>query len=206
MVLSSLPLLLLACSSPGAASSGEEPPSCADTVQALPSAPGLDPADPRLSGPALVVVEKGARRVAVYQGGALAAGACWPVGLAWGAPAGPKRRRGDMKTPEGWYRTSDKPWSQFYGAIAVHYPAAHDATWGREQGLLSQGEHDRIVAALRAGRKPDQGTAMGGEILLHGGGGDRDWTLGCVALDDPDLDRLRALLPATMGTDLLILP
>lgn len=181
-------------------------PSCPATVDGLTRHDGLDLQDPRLRGPAAIVVLKDARSLGLYADGALVDGACWQIGLAPSYPAGPKRRRGDRKTPEGWYRTSDKPWSQFYGAIAVHYPGERDAALGLQTGLISQAQHDGIVAAVRAGRKPDQGTRLGGEILLHGGGGDRDWTLGCVALDDEQLDLLRAALPAGMRTDVLILP
>ena len=47
---------------------------------------------------------------------------------------------------------------------------------------------------------------MGGEILLHGGGGQSDWTLGCIAMDNDQLDILRAELPRDMKTTVLILP
>lgn len=88
----------------------------------------------------------------------------------------------------------------------MHYPNADDAAAGLADGRLSAGQRDAIDRALAAGIKPPQRTSLGGEILVHGGGGDRDWTLGCVALDDADIDALRARLPADMTTDILILP
>ncbi len=183
-----------------------EPPACPATVSALPVPPAL--ADERLMGASTLVVSKAARRIARYADGSLVG--CWTIGLAMSADgdawSGTKTRRGDRKTPEGWYRTSDKPWSSFYGAIALHYPERRDADAGLAAGRIDASTHARIVEALEARRKPPQDTPLGGEILIHGGGGDSDWTLGCVALDDDDLDRLRATLPKSMRTDVLVLP
>lgn len=194
-----------------------EPPvdiGCPASVQALPPSLHISAGDPRLSGDDLIVVLKGQRRMGLYSGGKLVntptGAACWPVALGvtmlGSYPEGPKQRQGDRKTPEGWYRTSDKPSSQFYAAIAVHYPNADDAERGLRQGLITQGQRDAIVASLARGQKPNQNTALGGEILIHGGGSFTDWTLGCVAMDDAEIDALRAQLPKGMSTDLLILP
>ncbi len=186
-----------------AASSSAPTDPCPATTAGLPESPLFSPDDPRLQGTVAVVLKE-ARRVALYQDGALHH--CWPAGLAASYAPGSKQRRGDMRTPEGWYATSDKPWSQFYGAIAVHYPDADDARTGLAAGRIDAATAARIEAAVAAGRKPPQDTRLGGEILVHGGGGSRDWTLGCVALDDDHLDTLRAALPAGMRTELLILP
>ena len=51
-------------------------------------------------------------------------------------PAGHKRE-GDGKTPEGLYATSDKPWSQYYAAIAVHYPGIKDALAAEEDSRIA---------------------------------------------------------------------
>jgi murein L,D-transpeptidase YafK len=174
------------------------------TAMACP--PLLQGEDARAAGPAVMVVSKSERWLGLYRAGELVPEACWPVAFAPGAPQGTKRRRGDLATPEGWYRTTDKPWSSFPGAIAVHYPNALDAAWGLREGLLSRAQHEAIKAAVARGALPDQGTAMGGEILVHGGGSSRDWTLGCVALEDEDLGALRAALPAGMRAWIWIRP
>lgn len=161
-------------------------------------------ADKRLEGAAVLVVLKVDRRMGLYSEGALAG--CWEVGLAYDYNEGHKLVRGDLRTPEGWYRTSDKPWSQFYGAIAVHYPGAADAAAGEADGRITPGQRRAIDEALAAGLKPPQQTPLGGEILIHGGGAAADWTLGCVAMDNDDLDTLRAALPQGMAADVLILP
>ena len=131
---------------------------------------------------------------------------CWRIGLGTGGPRGAKQRQGDLKTPEGWYRTSDKPWSRFAGAIAVHYPNLADARAGHAAGRIDHPTLKSIRDALNKGHKPPQNTALGGEILIHGGGSRVDWTLGCVALDDDDLEVLRSRLPEGQAVDMLIHP
>ncbi len=168
------------------------PAAVAAEIDGCPENAASLPADERLRAGHVVVVWKADRRLGHYVDGALAR--CLPVGLAPSSPPGPKAREGDRKTPEGWYRTSDKPTSRWYRAIAVHYPGPEDARRGLEAGLVTRAEHDAIVAAVARDEKPPQHTALGGEILIHGGGAS-DWTLGCVALEDADLDALRAALP-----------
>jgi hypothetical protein len=182
-------------------------PLCAGAVSGCPATTADIPdGDPRLGGEDVIVVFKGERRLGLYSGGALRDGACWEIALARGYPAGHKQREGDKKTPEGWYTTSDKPGSKFYGAIAVHYPGAADAAAGEADGRITPGQRRAIDEALAAGLKPPQQTPLGGEILIHGGGAAADWTLGCVAMDNDDLDTLRAALPQGMAADVLILP
>lgn len=181
------------------------PRGCPPEVSELAESDRVRSDDPRLSK-SLVVMLKSRRRLALYEGGELAEGACYRIGLAGGAPPGDKRRQGDRRTPEGWYRTSDKPWSQFYGAIAIHYPNRRDAEEAVAEGRIEAKTARAITRAIDGGKKPPQKTPLGGEILIHGGGGDRDWTLGCAALDNSDLDELRAALPEDMRTWALLLP
>lgn len=176
---------------------------CVATVAELPPSPELEPADPRLRGPAVLVAHKSTRRLMLFRAGRLRA--CLPMGLGFG-PQGHKHVEGDGRTPEGWYRTSDKPWSDFPGAIAVHYPNERDARAAFADGRLSAPQLDGVLTALEHDRVPPQQTSMGGEILIHGGGNQRDWTLGCMALADDDLERLRAMLPEAQRAWLLVLP
>lgn len=178
---------------------------CPATVAELPPSPLFAATDPRF-GKGAVVVLKERREAGLYRDGALVDGACWTVALASGYPPGHKQRLGDRKTPEGWYRTSDRPWSSFSHALTVHYPNAADADRGLRDGLVDQVGRDEIVAAAAADRPPPMETPLGGRILLHGGGSTRDWTLGCVAFEDADILALRALLPADLRADVLILP
>ncbi len=176
-------------------------PGCPIDTAHLPSSDGVDPDDPRLDAATTLVVFKGARRLGLYAAGTNVA--CYRVGLGF-SPTGHKQVQGDGRTPEGWYRTSDKPWSSFEHAIAIHYPNEADAVAAARDGRIGGATRDRIVADVRAGRVPPQNTKLGGAVLIHGGGSSVDWTLGCVALDDADLLALREALPKRMRTNLLI--
>ena len=100
-----------------------------------------------------------------------------------GAPIGAKAQQGDHKTPEGHYildRRNAK--SRFYKSIHVSYP----------------NEEDKQRAA-RIGASP------GGDIMIHGlpnGFGwlgkshrARDWTDGCIAVTDLEMDEVWDLVP-----------
>ena len=176
---------------------------CAASVAELPASAIYDPDDPRLREPMLLVAHKSARRLMLVQHGRTRD--CVAMGLGF-APQGHKRQEGDGRTPEGWYRTSDKPWSDFPGAIAIHYPNESDAGIARSDGRLSETEHQVVMESLAEDRVPPQQTPMGGEVLIHGGGSGQDWTLGCMALEDEDLERIREALPQDKRVSLLVLP
>jgi murein L,D-transpeptidase YafK len=120
-------------------------------------------------------------------------------------PHGPKAREGDGKTPEGRYFVcTRKAGSRFTLFMGISYPNAEDARIGLDTGLISQEEYRRITDALEHGLRPDWSTAMGGEIGIHGGGTDGDWTAGCIALADEDIRTLWGM--TEMGTSVEILP
>jgi len=175
---------------------------CPATVQEV---EGLTAADERFGGTVLVV-EKAQRRLGVYTAGELVEGGCFTVALAHSYNEGHKRRRGDLRTPEGWQRISDRPWSRYYSALSVHYPDAEDAARGLKEGLINQAQHDEIVAADRSGALPPRNTRLGGDIVIHGGGGGADWTLGCVGMHDDDIDEMRTHLPESKRGWVVILP
>lgn len=93
-------------------------------------------------------------------------------------PVGPKLRKGDHKTPEGEYAIDGrKEHSRFYRALHISYPNAED----RER-------------AQAGGYDP------GGDVEIHGienglgwiGSLHRrvDWTDGCVAVTDSEMDEI----------------
>jgi murein L,D-transpeptidase YafK len=107
------------------------------------------------------------------------------------SPVGPKLRQGDRKTPEGVYYIMNKnPKSQFHLSLGVSYPNIEDAREGLRLKLISKGEFAAIEKAIRLRRIPPQNTRMGGAIYIHGGGAQSDWTWGCIALDNRDMDFL----------------
>jgi lipoprotein-anchoring transpeptidase ErfK/SrfK len=149
-----------------------------------------------------VVVEKGARRLRLYAGGELVRVRRIALGF---EPEGDKVRQGDGRTPEGDYKVCMKNGrSNFYLSLGLTYPNAEDAERGLRDGLITRVQHKSITRALTAGRCPLWNTALGGEIFVHGGGTGRDWTFGCVALENPEIKELFDNLPA--GTPVRIAP
>ena len=109
-----------------------------------------------------------------------------------GSPVGAKEQQGDHKTPEGHYildrRNAN---SRFYKSIHVSYPSKQDDE--------------------RAARR---GVSPGGDIMVHGlpnGFGwldathrAMDWTDGCIALTNAEMDEIWNLVP--IGTPIEIRP
>jgi hypothetical protein len=149
-----------------------------------------------------VVVEKGARRLKLYAGGELVRVRRVALGF---APEGDKVKQGDGRTPEGDYQVCMKnERSNYYLSLGLTYPNASDAERGLREGLITRAQHQSIKGALDAGRCPPWNTALGGEIFIHGGGTGRDWTWGCVALENPEIKELFDTLPK--GTPVTIKP
>jgi hypothetical protein len=125
------------------------------------------------------------------------------VGL--GDPEGAKQRQGDRRTPEGKLRiVTRNATSNFHRFLGISYPTAADADRGLRQGLVTRAQADAIRAAEAAGRVPPWTTALGGTVGIHGGGGEVDWTLGCVAVTDAEIDELFEVV--RVGTPLEVLP
>ena len=133
-----------------------------------------------------VVVDKTARTLALYAGGALLHTI---GGIQLGdAPVGHKRFEGDERTPEGRYVIDyGNPQSAYTLSLHISYP--NDA--------------DRAFARAR-GRSP------GGAIFIHGqptgreGRMDGDWTDGCIAVSNAEMELLWRMVPD--GTPIDILP
>jgi murein L,D-transpeptidase YafK len=127
-------------------------------------------------------------------------------------PVGPKTRKGDQRTPEGSYVVSGPATrNRFHRFIPIDYPSRHDADVGLERGTISAAEHARIVARRSHDRPPPQDTALGGELGLHGEGprwqgesAGLDWTFGCVAVRDHEIDFLAERV--WVGTPVWIVP
>jgi len=120
-------------------------------------------------------------------------------------PVGHKLREGDGRTPEGTYYVCMKNTnSKFHMSLGLSYPGTADAARGLREGIISRVEHDAIVAAIKAGQQPLWNTALGGEICIHGNGAGSDWTQGCIALDNKNIEKIFKLVP--LGTPVTILP
>jgi hypothetical protein len=126
----------------------------------------------------------------------------YPAALGFDA-IGDKQKRNDYRTPEGeFYLCEHKANSRFFRALRLSYPNAEDATRGLRQGLIDKATHDRIQRAIRRRRQPPQDTPLGGDIMIHGGGIESNWTWGCVALENQNIkelfDFLRPGTPVTI--------
>ncbi|MCR4314005.1 MAG: L,D-transpeptidase family protein [Candidatus Uhrbacteria bacterium] len=190
---------------------------CVERIKDLPPSSLYQGNDQRLWNEHLIVVLKSVRRLMFFQGGSIRHDRvggiqnCWKIALGVNRHGQPtdrsdKQREGDRRTPEGWFRTSDKPWSSFYHAILVHYPSVRHAQKAHKDGRIDGVTLNRITRAELNAELPPQDSALGGNILIHGGGSSQDWTWGCIALTNQDLDELRSLLPKGMKTWILILP
>ena len=104
------------------------------------------------------------------------------------APVGHKEEQGDGKTPEGSYIIDRKnPESEFHLSLGISYPDVNDQEVAKE-----------------AGNDP------GGDIFIHGGptrASDRgrpDWTAGCIAVSNREIEDIYAMV--NIGTPIDILP
>lgn len=111
-------------------------------------------------------------------------------------PVPPKESQGDRATPEGSYFICHKnPQSRYHLSLAISYPGPSDAKRGLKAGLISEQESKAIIQADANRKTPPWDTKLGGEVFVHGKGSTPDWTWGCIALDDSDIEELYRLVP-----------
>jgi murein L,D-transpeptidase YafK len=93
-------------------------------------------------------------------------------------PVGHKVQEGDGRTPEGRYTIDCRnPRSAYHLALRISYPNAADRQ-----------------------RAAEMGVAPGGDIMIHGlpngvdaaarGHPQRDWTRGCIAVEDGEIEEI----------------
>lgn len=112
----------------------------------------------------------------------------------------------DQKTPIGSFRISRiKEDSQYYLFFGVDYPDLQHARRSFETGIISEAEYGAIRQAHEQGNEPPANTPLGGYIGIHGiGDGDPtihesfNWTDGCVALTNEEIDELRRWIEINM--------
>jgi L,D-peptidoglycan transpeptidase YkuD (ErfK/YbiS/YcfS/YnhG family) len=130
----------------------------------------------RQTGDSVILVDKLRRRVTIYRAGQSVVR--FPAEL---GANGLRRKEhaGDRATPEGMYtvvQIKEAPRTKFHKALLLNYPNDEDRmrfALGQRRGEIS----------ARAG--------IGSLIEIHGAGGEgRDWTDGCIALTNEDMDRL----------------
>lgn len=151
----------------------------------------------------MIVVEKKERMLSLYSD----AGECLlRCRVALGkSPEGHKQAEGDGKTPEGWYFVCLKRERGKFGrGLGISYPSLTDAKKAVSEGRMEAALLPLFEAAEIEQKRPPWGTALGGEIYIHGGGNEQDWTAGCIALNDEDMEKLFGL--TQQGETVLITP
>ncbi|MBX7173128.1 MAG: L,D-transpeptidase family protein [Pyrinomonadaceae bacterium] len=156
---------------------------------------------PKMENPKILVRKK-ERKLQIFDGEKLIK--TYSISLGF-APEGDKEIEGDGKTPEGeFYVFTKNDKSSFFLSLGVSYPNIEDAERGLKQGLITQEEHDEIVKAVNEKSMPPQKTKLGGEIYIHGGGCDSDWTAGCMALKNEEMQEIFDVIE--IGTPIKIEP
>jgi hypothetical protein len=135
-----------------------------------------------------IIVDKMARCCYVYKDGRLQGKYEAEFGPRW---LGHKKQKGDGATPEGRYYVTLKKGpgqSQYHKALEINYP--------------NESDRQQFLAAQKNGKLP-RTAHIGGLIQIHGHGGKGvNWTAGCVALKDEEMDQIFELTP--IGTPVTI--
>lgn len=136
----------------------------------------------------------------------------YPISLGLAGSAGYKELRGDRKTPVGRYYVCEKhPSTLFRRFLALSYPAVEDAERALHAGLISVDTWADVWLASKLHHKPPWDTPLGGFVGIHGTGADgpqgrlreaNDWTDGCIALRDRDVEELYDLVPVGTAVDI----
>lgn len=140
-----------------------------------------------------IVIDKAKRRLVLRQGRRELYRCSVQLGS---VPVGHKQCEGDGKTPEGRYRVcSRNPKSKYYLALGISYPNERDALAALREKRIDRETYRAIAGAQRRRVRPDWDTPLGGWIMIHGEPGDGrsgagDWTAGCVAVQNSDMDVL----------------
>lgn len=130
-----------------------------------------------------IVVNKGRREMLLLRGSSILRSYRVLLGR---EPVGHKEREGDGRTPEGRYLIDRRnPKSRYHLSLHISYP----------------NERDRERAA-------SLGVDPGGDIMIHGQNDgmprENDWTQGCIAVTDGEMDEIWGLVAE--GTPIEILP
>jgi hypothetical protein len=140
-----------------------------------------------------LMVDKESYTMYLMDGGTVARS--FPIALG----ANPKNRKlylDRASTPEGlYYITNRQPTAEFHRAFDINYP--------------NEVDQERYALHEKLGLLPYPNPHIGGDIQIHGDGIEGNWTWGCIALRNPDMDWLfslpelrRGVLVAIAGNDL----
>ena len=142
--------------------------------------------DSRKNGDYSILIDKFSRKLQVYYKGVKKWEFETELGKNW---VGDKRIKGDYATPEGMYKIVKKfDNTAYYKALLINYPDEEDIA--------------RFKSEIAHGTLP-RNAKIGGAIEIHGNGGKGvDWTEGCAALTDSNMDIVYRI--ARVGTPVTI--
>ena len=122
-----------------------------------------------------IIVNKGRRELILLSGQAVLRSYRIALGR---NPIGPKEEEGDGKTPEGNYSIDRRnPQSKYHLSLRISYPNRADSDRAAERGVEPGG--DIMIHGLRNGEGH-----IGKEHLQT------DWTQGCIAVTDEEMDEI----------------
>jgi murein L,D-transpeptidase YafK len=136
-----------------------------------------------------ILVEKSKRRLTIFEHGKKLKSYLVSLGR---NPKGPKEEEGDEKTPEGNYTIDyKKSDSDYHLALHISYPNKNDIKRAQKLGVSPGGAI--MIHGIRNGFG-----RLGGQLKSF------DWTLGCIAVTNKEIEELWRVVPK--GTPIEIDP
>jgi tetratricopeptide (TPR) repeat protein len=127
-----------------------------------------------------VLIEKKERRLTLLSKGEVIK--TYKIALG-GNPVGPKERQGDNKTPEGTYIIDSRNRnSDYHLSLHISYPSEKDKMRAKELNVPSGG--DIMIHGIK------NGLSWVGTFQAE-----VDWTKGCIALTDEEMEEIDKLVP-----------
>jgi murein L,D-transpeptidase YafK len=127
-----------------------------------------------------IVVEKSERKLSVFSNGTKLK--TYRVALGRNS-IGAKQEEGDCKTPEGIYRIDSRnPQRDFHLGLHISYPSNEDRARAVERGVSAG--FDIMIHGIQNGKG-----WIGSFHRMH------DWTAGCIALTDEEIEELWRVTP-----------
>ena len=158
------------------------------TARHLCAAPSQPPLPAGAKADSILILKK-AHRMELLSGGRVLRS--YKVALGTGGLAA-KEREGDARTPEGHYVIDSRnPASHYHLALHISYPNAEDRKRAAKRGVSPGGAI--MIHGLPKGQE-----AIGASHVLY------DWTLGCVAVTNEEIEEVWKLVPD--GTPVEIRP
>jgi murein L,D-transpeptidase YafK len=138
------------------------------------------PTSPRIVFADYILVEKAARQLTLFANDRVVK--TYRIALG-GNPIGHKLEEGDQRTPEGIYTIDWRnPESDYHLSLHVSYPEERDCISAAQRGVPAG--YDIMIHGLPNGTDPAQ--------TFHPA---TDWTSGCIAVTDAEMDEIWALVP-----------